>query len=158
MNILCDEMLKGLARWLRAAGHDTEIANNGDEDRDLLARARVSGRTLVTRDRKLLEHRGAQNHVCLLECNNLETCALDLANQTGLDWQYQPFTRCLLCNTPLTTLQDRHRNDIPADVMHKPLSYCPKCDRVYWEGAHVRRMRKRLQHWDELSKREAWQA
>ena len=42
MKLLCDEMLKGLARWLRAAGHDTELAEDGTSDRALINHARDS--------------------------------------------------------------------------------------------------------------------
>ena len=38
MRLLCDEMLRGLGRWLRAAGHDVVIAS-GEPDRALLDRA-----------------------------------------------------------------------------------------------------------------------
>lgn len=39
LRLLCDEMLKGIGRWLRAAGYDTAIAQDGVADEDLLARS-----------------------------------------------------------------------------------------------------------------------
>src|SRR5690606_41703630 len=49
--ILCDEMLKGVGRWLRAAGYDAAIVDNGAGDDALLARARAERRLLLTCDR-----------------------------------------------------------------------------------------------------------
>jgi cobalamin biosynthesis Mg chelatase CobN len=41
VRLLCDEMLKGIGRWLRAAGYDTAIAASSTSDDDLLAQARA---------------------------------------------------------------------------------------------------------------------
>jgi len=40
MRLLCDEMLAGLSRWLRAAGHDSLLVNAGANDATVLAAAR----------------------------------------------------------------------------------------------------------------------
>jgi len=36
---VCDEMLRGLGEWLRVAGYDTHMPEEGTEDRDVLAMA-----------------------------------------------------------------------------------------------------------------------
>ena len=46
----CDEMLFRLARWLRAAGYDATLAEPGEPDAAVLARAVDEERWLVTRD------------------------------------------------------------------------------------------------------------
>ena len=50
---LCDEMLHGLGRWLRAAGYDTVIAKGGIPDRELARRCAGEDRILLTKDRHL---------------------------------------------------------------------------------------------------------
>ena len=150
MRLLCDEMLKGLARWLRAAGHDTELAADGEADRKLITRARNDERLLLSRDRKLLEHRDGDQVVCLLECNSVDSCARELTIKTGIDWLYKPFSRCLVCNTPLEDLPSGDYREIPDDVKNSPLLYCPSCQRIYWEGGHVQRMRQRLEEWAKI--------
>ena len=55
MKFLCDEMLAGLGRWLRAAGYDTEIAETQMEDSKILDRAMREKRFLLTRDRHFQE-------------------------------------------------------------------------------------------------------
>ncbi len=70
MRFLCDEMLHGLGRWLRAAGYDSRIAEMGAADADLLRQALSEGRLLLSGDRKLLEYRGAGRAVLWLEAND----------------------------------------------------------------------------------------
>ena len=144
--LFCDEMLMRLGRWLRAAGHDTLIAENGQADRDILQRARAEDRHLLTRDRKLLEHRGADGTVLLLQGETLDEQARELRQRLTIDWLYYPFSRCLVCNTPV----EAGTPDgivIPDDVDRGTLRHCPGCARVYWEGSHTRRMRRRLAQW-----------
>ncbi|MGM0434316.1 MAG: DUF5615 family PIN-like protein, partial [Pseudomonadota bacterium] len=50
MRLLCDEMLNGIAQWLRVAGHDTTVPTPGLPDDQLMAQARAEGRWLLTAD------------------------------------------------------------------------------------------------------------
>lgn len=150
--LYCDEMLKGLGRWLRAAGYDTRIAADGAPDRDLLAAARREGRRLLTRDAALLAHRGAADAVVLLHCNRIDECALEAARRLPIDWLYRPFSRCLLCNTALVPPPAGQWERIPPRARQRvqsraDVSYCPSCDKVYWSGTHSRRMRAILARW-----------
>lgn len=146
MRFLCDEMLRGLARWLRAAGYDTSIATVGAADRDLLAQAVAEGRILLSRDRRLLEHRGAADHAVLLESEGIEGWAREMSARLAVNWNYRPFSRCLTCNTPLRPI-DAGAHALPEGAVRAggPLHWCPRCDQVFWQGGHVRRMRARLE-------------
>jgi uncharacterized protein len=53
LRFLCDEMLRGLGRWLRAAGYDTLIADGGIPDRILAQRCAMEKRVLLTKDQPL---------------------------------------------------------------------------------------------------------
>jgi uncharacterized protein with PIN domain len=146
MKFLCDEMLRGLGRWLRAAGYDTVIAVDGAADRDLLRQAAAEERIVVSRDRKLLEHRAASGRVVLLSAEGLDDCARELSASLHLDWSYRPFSRCLVCNSPLVaaTVFDRAALSPAMVGVTEPLQRCPRCDKIYWNGGHVQRMRTRL--------------
>ncbi|GMR17846.1 MAG: Mut7-C RNAse domain-containing protein [Gammaproteobacteria bacterium] len=146
---LCDEMLKGLGHWLRAAGYDTNIAPDGANDRELIRSAIDEHRCLITRDKKLLEHRHASEVVLLLQGNTLDECAQELTQRLRLNWLYHPFSRCLLCNTPLITADPALWVRVPAESRaHNDVLYiCKPCNKLYWTGGHVRRMRARLEHW-----------
>lgn len=144
-------MLQGLGRWLRAAGYDTLIAADGEPDGELLKLARQEGRRFITRDRKLLsEHQAYQDIVVLLKANDVSGCVQELSGLFDINWLVAPFSRCLLCNHKLTIVapdkQDMVVDLVPEDVLSNAqvVLYCPVCQKAYWEGSHVRRMRARL--------------
>ena len=147
MKFLCDEMLGGLARWLRAAGYDAAMATSGAPDRDLVEQAHTQGRTLLTRDRAILDIKGAKAVTHLLKAELLDGWAQELRDGLGVDWQAAPFTRCLVCNVDLIEADALTRARMPEDSRNGegPFRECPKCHRGYWPGSHVKRMRKRLQ-------------
>lgn len=151
MKFLCDEMLQRIGRWLRAAGYDTLIESQGTSDRRLLERAFEEGRWLLTRDRKLLEHRGAGDTVLLLASEDVDGCARELTRRLDVDWQFNPFTRCLRCNTPLIPATAMQMHQIPPRVRPhvQHAFYCSQCRQLYWDGSHVRRMRERLRRWQQ---------
>lgn len=142
-------MLQRLGSWLRAAGYDTFIEQDGRNDYVLLQQALKEDRLLITRDKKLLEHRRAPGTVVLLECDGLEDCIRDLSGKVSINWLYRPFTRCMVCNTSLrpasseqlSSLSEKIQSQIDAPV------YCSVCNKVYWDGGHVERMRERLEKW-----------
>lgn len=147
--LLCDEMLQGLGRWLRAAGYDTAIELSGCSDARLLERALEEQRILVTRDRKLIEHRAARERVVLLQANSLADCAQEVAQHLGIDWCFQPFSRCLLCNQLLRQASPEQMAQIPSESRARVSEAlaCPECNKVYWDGSHVLRMRRQLEGW-----------
>ena len=108
MRPLCDEMLCGLGRWLRAAGHDKAIAQNGVGDRDLLARAVRERRTLLTRDRHLAAIAPSGVRMVLIETQELDEQARELREALGLDWLFAPFTRCMMDNSVLLAAGPHH--------------------------------------------------
>jgi uncharacterized protein with PIN domain len=146
---LCDEMLRKLGHWLRAAGYDTAIADKGANDRALLERAVKEKRLFITRDRKLCEFRHAPGTVVLLHSNNMQNCARELQMRLSINWLMKPFSRCMLCNTPLTIAAPDCIDEVPTQsrASVKQLLYCNRCDKLYWEGSHVRRLRKLFNQW-----------
>ena len=151
MKFLVDENLQRLGSWLRAAGYDTLIETNGRADYELLKQALADERLLITRDRKLTEHRRAPGTVILLECENLEDCIAALSRQLPIDWLHDPFVRCLVCNTNLIKARPEHLLELPVRLRDSldMAYYCPSCKKVYWDGSHVRRMRTRLKDWQQ---------
>jgi uncharacterized protein with PIN domain len=148
VRLLCDEMLKGIGRWLRAAGYDTAIAQSGASDDDLLAQARAESRVLLTCDRRLAG-RGATGAVVLLGTESLDEAARALRDHLGIDWLQAPFSRCLLDNALLQEAPPAALARLPARTREAagPITVCPECGRIYWPGSHVRRMRAKLIRW-----------
>jgi uncharacterized protein with PIN domain len=149
-------MLRGLARWLRAAGYDTALPPPGSDDRAVLARAAADSRHLVTRDRGLAEAARRVTRVHRLESEGLHEWAAELRVALGIDWLAAPLTRCLVDNAVLEPAG-------PADLARVPpgalggapaVTACPECGRVYWPGSHVRRIHARLAAWQDGGGRE----
>lgn len=147
MRFLCDEMLVRLARLLRAAGYDTYLASGGEPDAGLLKLAREEGRILLTRDKQLA---AAAPESVLIEGRGVDEEAESLSRGVLLDWNFAPFTRCVMDNAHLrdATLDEIDRMPQSAQAGAGPFRACPACGRLYWPGSHVRRMGERL---DELS-------
>lgn len=144
MRFLCDEMLVRLARLLRAAGYDTYLASGGEKDVALLHIAREEGRIVLTRDRRLAA--AALPESVLIDGRGVEAEADSLTRNVVLDWDFAPFTRCVMDNARLreATAAEIGRMPAQAQALPGPFRACPACGRLYWPGSHVRRMSERL--------------
>ena len=136
---ILDVHLGALARRLRLVGLDTQYSNDAD-DATLVDQANAAHRVLLTQDRGLLHRRrlwlgayvrGARPDDQLRDV--LDRFAPPLA----------PWTRCPACNGALAPaakaavdplLQPGTRRSYQA------FSRCADCGRVYWRGAHSRRL------------------
>lgn len=141
----CDAMLGRTARWLRALGYDT--AWEADvADADLVRRAVAERRILVTKDRRLPEE-WRIGGVLVLETEGPVEALREIDRRIGLGWPRELFTRCLECNEPLepASAEEVARKAPPrVRAAHDDFRRCPSCERVYWPGSHVRRLRRRL--------------
>jgi len=152
MKFLCDVMLSRLGRWLRAAGYDTVIAEAGQADRELLKISIREGRLFISLDRKLLEHRDAENHIIILNSNKIAESIKEVTERLSIDWLHRPFSRCLLCNAPLVSAGPGEMQHLPEDVResNSMVYYCASCKQSFWQGSHVTRMRNKLAAWNRL--------
>jgi uncharacterized protein with PIN domain len=143
---LADAMLERLARWLRVLGFDTQ-SGSAATDGELVRRAEHEGRALLTRDRRLA-HQRPERHSLLIRSD----APLDQLREVMTHFQLQAprelFTRCLICNAALrSAAADEIGSPVPPSARERPesLRRCPSCGRIYWEGAHTRRMRAALE-------------
>jgi len=144
MRFLCDEMLLRLARLLRAAGYDTYLAHDGQDDAELLRIAREENRILVTRDKRLAQ--AAHPRAVLAEGKGAHAEAEHLARLLPIDWTFAPFSRCVVDNAPLRDAAPAEVARMPEQTRARPGPFraCPACGRLYWPGSHVRRLAERL--------------
>jgi len=142
-------MLARLARYLRAAGYDTLLAEPQVPDAELVRRAVDENRWLVTLDRQILEHKAGRGRVRLLPQGTVQEQARRLAADLDLDWLAQPFSRCLVDNHPLVAANAESVMRLPDPVTRAATRFmvCPECGRVYWTGSHHRRMQATLRAW-----------
>ena len=146
---LCDVMLARFARYLRAAGLDTTLADVAASDAQILREATEQGRWLLTTDRRISEHKAAEGRAIQLPFGSLDAQAAALAGRFDIDWLTRAFTRCLIDNTRLVPANPEHTRQVPEDARQpaEELLACPACGRVYWRGSHYKRMKGKLEGW-----------
>lgn len=151
MKFLCDAMLAHIGRRLRLAGYDTYIDDGLRPDRDLLEQANHEGRFLLTCDHQIRQHRNS-NAVLYLPNNDEHSWARKLTQVLGVSWTHAPFSRCLRCNTEIRVATPAERDRLPENVRLEGQEgyYCESCDKVFWNGSHVERMRRKLVELNEL--------
>ncbi len=140
---VCDFMLGRLARYLRTLGLDTLYVRQNTPS---LLRELAQGRILLTRKRALLALKDEGIQVYLVPTEKTEEQVRWVIEQFRPP--LRPFTRCALCNTPLVPKsKDEARGRVPFYTWrtHEIFSYCPTCQKFYWEGTHKAAMIRRLQ-------------
>jgi uncharacterized protein with PIN domain len=150
VRFLCDAMLGGLAKWLRAAGYDTYYAREGTDvsDRSLTSRAYREGRVLLTSDGGFLQRKPVrEGSVAFLRVPHLplEEQLRLVVGRFALT-RGQP--RCMECNGELVVAPpDAVADRVPQGVIRNHLEFflCKGCGRVFWHGSHWDRIVGRLE-------------
>jgi uncharacterized protein with PIN domain len=138
---IADAHLGGLAHLLRMSGFDT-LYDTGLDDAAIVALAAREARIVLTRDRELLKRRDL-THGCYVRALKSAAQLHEIFVRLDLARSARPFTLCLNCNTPLRALDATlARERVPPRVAarHARFSTCDRCERVFWEGSHWRRM------------------
>lgn len=152
---VADVHLGKLARKLRLLGFDT-LYDSSLEDISLAQIAERDKRILLTRDRRLLM-RSIVERGLILRSGNPEGQVIEILERLDLYTRLKPFTRCLLCNGMLSTIQEEDIsfqnlfNQLPAKVKTwcKEITVCKQCHKVYWKGSHYEKM---LNYIDDLTR------
>ena len=148
---LCDAMLGGLARWLRAAGCDAQF-EYGIDDAELIRRGADSGAMILSSDGPLFERnviRDGQVRALYVpqQLNKFEQ--LDFVMHSLELKRRAP--RCMACGGEL---DEQPKHSVMAEV--PPLAYrhcerfwrCRRCGKLLWHGTHWQRIHRRLDQID----------
>jgi uncharacterized protein len=139
MKFLCDAMLGGLARWLRAAGYDAEF-EHGISDPELIARARREGQLVLSSDRGVFERTVVRSGAvpALYIPRNLS-----VHEQLGfvLEALRLPVLapRCMSCSGELVGVpKDEIRAEAPPKSFENSDEFfrCSRCKKLLWKGTH----------------------
>jgi uncharacterized protein len=136
---LLDVGLGALARRMRLLGLDVSWSNHAD-DPDLVARAVAEERVLLTQDRRLLMRR-ALVRGALVRGSAPDHQLADVLDRFAPD--IAPLTRCTACGGALEAVPKRevaHLLEPGTRRTYEDFVHCPTCGRVYWHGAHARRI------------------
>ena len=143
-----DQHLTRLAAYLRLLGLDAAHGPAMD-DPELARISATEERILLTRDKGLLMRRMVV-HGGFVRATAPRAQVVEVLHRFGAPERIAPFTRCLVCNVLLAPTSREWVLDrlLPGTRDHDyRFLTCPGCRRVYWEGAHYRRMRGWVQDW-----------
>ena len=141
---IADCHLGKLAKYLRLMGFDTLFFPHIEDDK-LIIIANEENRIILTRDRDLSQRKNAP--VFFLEPTDTRAQLKTLIECYDLKEHPTPFSRCIVCNTPLQVIEKEKITDSLPEKVKKNFNYfeyCPTCDRIYWQGDHYKNMIKFL--------------
>jgi uncharacterized protein with PIN domain len=134
-----DVHLGTLARRLRVLGIDAAYRNDAGDDA-LIEQANREHRVLLTQDRGLLRRRALWAGAHVRGTRSADQLA-DVLDRFAPP--LTPFTRCTACNGELEQVS---KQDVADELQPGTRRYydayarCRACRRVYWHGAHGRRL------------------
>ena len=146
LRFAADCMLGRLARWLRILGHDVLYFHRVD-DAELVEVSAAQGRTLLTRDTRLVQRKAARGAV-LIHSHLLEEQLREMLSRYGAALLAPAaLRRCLECNEALVPVErSTLAAKVPPYVLATQSTFmnCHRCGRIYWKATHVEDMLRRL--------------
>lgn len=143
-----DQHLSKLAVYLRLMGLDV-LHRPCFPDPELVRVAVAEDRVLLTRDKGILMRKEVV-HGGFVRATDPMAQLPEVLHRFGAREVYAPFSRCLVCNGLLKPIPEGEIADrlLPGTrALYHDYWICPGCDRVFWEGPHVRRMRGWVEVW-----------
>jgi len=153
---IADEMNGDVARWLRIMGFDCIYITGIDMDRILLKTALETQRILLTGDRELYRkviRKGGE--AIYTRGSTLEEKFRSIVEKVNLnEWIGKLPYRCSICNGELIRKKSKDLDITPKYIKERfdYVWYCPKCNKVYWEGSHWEKIKKRIENIMRLGK------
>jgi len=140
-------MLGNLATKLRLLGFDS-LYSSSIEDDELLRVAKRENRVIISKDVQLAE-----------KAKKYEIIAISITNGSEIDQFFQinekiklgkcvvggNTSRCPICNGELKHIEKKDvSNKVPSGVFENINDFwiCNKCEKIYWEGTHIRNLEK----------------
>jgi len=140
-SFIVDLMLLRLGRWLRLMGQDV-ASPKGCSDEEILQKAKVEKRTLLTRDKRLAtECLGSGVKCILIKSSRIDEQIEEMAKR-GIPLRLDP-KRCTICNGLLQEVELSHEI-ASIEPSEKKLWRCSECQKLYWKGSHWRKIKMKL--------------
>jgi uncharacterized protein with PIN domain len=130
-------------------GHDVTYFRSADDEK-LVEMAKSEKRVLLTRDHKLSQQAATWGvEAVLVEKTDEAEKLADLARRFGFKLEIDlSVSRCPKCNSGIKAVsKDVVINQIPeaTSVYYNDFWLCLGCGKVYWQGAHWKRIEKTLE-------------
>lgn len=148
LKFVVDGMLGKLTRWLRMLGHDVEYFNLLD-DNELIKVAKSEERVLLTRDVELYRKAATEGvKAFLIEGKNEGEMLAELAGKYNFNLEIDVSnSRCPKCNSRIRPVEKEEvAEEIPESTskFYNDFWKCQKCGKIYWQGAHWKRINETL--------------
>lgn len=147
MKFIVDRTVGKLGKCLRLLGFDVVSWLEGSWN-EMVKKAGVEERVILTRNQKGREKAGGVP-VVVIQNNNPRDQVAEVLDQLRLKPAAEGFfSRCLLCNEILLSIpKEKTEGKVPDFIYRAYDSFhvCPRCQRVYWPGTHLQRMKKELE-------------
>lgn len=143
IKFLVDFMLGKLSKHLRILGFDTQYIKEKGTPLSLIKLAERDERILLTRNTKLKEY----PCVAFIESENIKDQIQQIYKQFRIDKDVKPFSRCLICNELLKLVSKPEvKGRVPFYIFQTKdkFSLCPKCNKIFWQGTHLKEMKKKI--------------
>ena len=140
-------MLGNLAKKLRLLGFDS-LYSSSIEDDELLLVAKRDNRAIITKDSLLADKAKKQGIMTISVTNENEIEQIFQINEKitlGKCMVGGDTSRCPVCNGELKNIEKKDvENKIPSGVIENMNDFwiCEKCNKVYWEGTHIKKKKK----------------
>jgi Uncharacterized conserved protein len=148
VKFFADEMLGKLARWLRMSGLDVSY-RTAIPDPTLLEAARAESRIVLTRDTHLVRRLRPGEFLFISFDHLPEQMREFFRAYPSLRFELRPFSRCVECNVPLQAISKLAVKDRVWAYVYQTqehFTFCPGCERIYWEATHVQKIREKLRN------------
>jgi uncharacterized protein with PIN domain len=149
---IADAMLGKLAKWMRIIGCDVEYFPI-ISDNEISERANNSGRIILTRDTMLIRKKLNRENSFFVKSDHYKDQLRQVVKAFSIDPMKNLFTRCILCNKKLITIDKISVSDsVPEYVYYTQDKFktCPSCKRLYWNATHKNNMIEQLKNILEL--------
>ena len=136
-----DNHLGKLAAYLRMLGFDT-LYNNDYQDDELAQIAGEQGRTVLTRDRRLLMRNAILSGYWMRQ-QDPHAQLLEIVRRYEMRGRMHLFQRCLRCNHSLEIVSKEavlSRLEPLTRLYFDEFRICPACQQIYWKGSHYDHM------------------
>lgn len=159
LRFILDVHLGKLAHALRLLGFDSLYQNNFSDDA-VVHLAERDSRIILTQDLGILK-RKCVTRGYWVRARTVDEQILEVVKRFDLIQQIKPFTRCLVCNGEVVSVEKSTVLDqIPFRIreMFNDFYQCTACKKVYWRGSHYDKMMKKIQNLKAIIEKEKEQA
>jgi uncharacterized protein len=140
VKFIADVHLGKLARYLRLLGFDTRYKNSVTNS-ELKSLASSENRILLSKNELFADDTSFKS--CIIKAEDSFLQLQQVIREFTLKEDFKAFSRCMICNSLLKAVEkntvEEKLEDNTARYYHE-FWQCTGCKRVYWKGAHYKRM------------------